>query len=141
MNFPTTEKVPNWQTMQEKLANAAPGERMWLGKVSGFPENFENDVKSLYRQMARCYFHLYHGHWLDFYHVGMYKEVNTCFMHFVTVAKLFDLLQDRDLKPMQPLLEIWQAKGILGASSQAQIPAASTAPTTPTAPITSAVPA
>ena len=37
----------------------------WLGKSSGFPENFETDVKSIYRQMMRCYAHLYHGHWLD----------------------------------------------------------------------------
>lgn len=86
----------------------------WLGKVSGFPESFENDIKSLYRQMFRCYAHLYHGHWLEpFYHLGAYKELNTCFIHFVNVGKLFNLLDDKDLKPMQPLVDIWASKGLL----------------------------
>lgn len=90
--------------------------REWLGKVSGFPESFENDIKSLYRQMFRCYAHLYHGHWVDpFYHLGATKELNTCFIHFVNVGKLFNLLDDKDLKPMQPLVDIWAAKGLMPA--------------------------
>ena len=94
--------------------------RDWLGKASGFPDTFENDIRSLYRQMFRCYAHLYHGHWLEpFYHLGASKELNTCFIHFVNVGKLFNLLDDKDMKPMQPLVDIWLAKGLL-SSSQAQ---------------------
>lgn len=43
-------------------------------------------------------------------------------MHFVTVARLFELLGERDLKPMAPLLEIWQAKGVLVADAKAEPP-------------------
>ena len=86
----------------------------WLGKPSGFPDSFEQDIKSLYRQMFRCYAHLYHGHWVEpFYHLGAHKELNTCFIHFVNVGKLFNLLDDKDLKPMAPLVEIWNSKGLL----------------------------
>lgn len=86
----------------------------WIGKSSGFPQNFEHDIKNLYRQMLRCYAHMYYAHWLDpFYHLGLYKELNTCFIHFVNVGKQFDLLMDKDLVPMQPLVDIWLAKDLI----------------------------
>jgi hypothetical protein len=94
--------------------------RDWLGKASGFPENFEGDIRSIYRQMMRCYAHLYHGHWLDpFWHINAYKELNTCFIHFVNVGKLFGLLGDKEMEPMLPLIEIWISKGLLPANPQA----------------------
>ncbi len=93
--------------------SSVPG-REWVGKSSGFAESFEADIKSIYRQMFRCYAHIYHCHWLDpFYHISAYKELNTCFVHFVNVGKLFDLLLEKELKPMQPLIDIWLSKGLL----------------------------
>lgn len=89
-------------------------DRDWLGKVSGFPESFASDIKNLYRQMFRCYAHLYHSHWVDpYWHMGATKELNTCFIHFVNVGKLYELLDDKDLVPMQPLVDIWMGKGLL----------------------------
>lgn len=95
--------------------------RDWLGKSSGFPETFESDIKSIYRQMMRCYAHIYHGHWLDpFWHAGAYKELNTCFVHFVNVGKLFNLITDKEIEPMQPLVDLWLGKGLLPAVPAAQ---------------------
>ncbi|KAF2137262.1 uncharacterized protein K452DRAFT_302023 [Aplosporella prunicola CBS 121167] len=63
----------------------------WVGKSFGFQENFKEDIKSVYRQMMRCYAHLYHGHWLDpFWNLNAYKELNTCFIHLINVGKQFD---------------------------------------------------
>jgi hypothetical protein len=94
--------------------------RDWLGKSSGFPENFESDIKGIYRQMMRCYAHIYYGHWLEpFWHAGAYKELNTCFVHFINVGKLFNLISDKDIEPMQPLVDVWLAKGLLPAPPQA----------------------
>jgi hypothetical protein len=88
--------------------------REWIGKASGFPENFETDIRSIYRQMMRCYAHIYHGHWLDpFWHINAYKELNTCFIHFVNVGKLFNLIGDKEMEPMQPLIDLWMARGLL----------------------------
>jgi hypothetical protein len=88
--------------------------RDWLGKSSGFPETFEADIKSIYRQMMRCYAHIYHGHWLEpFWNVNAYKELNTCFIHFVNVGKLFNLIGDKEIEPMQPLVDLWGEKGLL----------------------------
>ncbi|KAF1968666.1 Mob1/phocein, partial [Bimuria novae-zelandiae CBS 107.79] len=105
------------QTAQPQLQL---GGRDWLGKSSGFPETFEADIKSIYRQMMRCYAHIYHGHWLDpFWHAGAYKELNTCFVHFINVGKLFNLITDKEIEPMQPLVDLWLAKGLLLQPPQA----------------------
>lgn len=76
--------------------------------------------------MLRCYAHVYHAHWLEFWHLGAYKELNTCFIHFVNVGRLFGLLGDKDLEPMAPLIEIWLDKAWLPRpqSSQGQAAAA-----------------
>jgi hypothetical protein len=95
--------------------------REWLGKASGFPENFEGDIKSIYRQMMRCYAHIYHGHWLEpFWNLSAYKELNTCFIHFINVGKLFGLIGDKEIEPMQPLVDLWLAKGWLPQSQATQ---------------------
>ncbi|KAJ4323756.1 hypothetical protein N0V94_001675 [Neodidymelliopsis sp. IMI 364377] len=92
--------------------------REWLGKSSGFPETFEGDIKSIYRQMMRCYAHIYHGHWLEpFWNVSAYKELNTCFIHFINVGRLFGLIGDKEIEPMQPLVDLWTEKGLLTAST------------------------
>jgi len=61
----------------------------------------------------RSYAHIYHTHWLEFWHLGAYKELNTCFIHFVNVGRLFGLLMEKDLEPMLPLIDIWLDKGWL----------------------------
>ncbi|KAF2264579.1 Mob1/phocein [Lojkania enalia] len=95
--------------------------REWLGKTSGFPESFESDIKSIYRQMMRCYAHIYHGHWLEpFWNVNAYKELNTCFIHFINVGKLFGLLGDKEIEPMQPLVDLWLGMGLLPSAPQTQ---------------------
>ena len=96
--------------------------REWLGKSSGFPETFEGDIKSIYRQMMRCYAHIYHGHWLEpFWNVNAYKELNTCFIHFINVGRLYGLIGDKEIEPKLPLVELWTEKGLLpvpGATEQ-----------------------
>jgi hypothetical protein len=110
----------------------------WLGKSSGFPETFEGDIKSIYRQMMRCYAHIYHGHWLEpFWNVNAYKELNTCFIHFVNVGKLYVLLGDKEIEPMQPLIDLWFAKGLLPPSPQQQQQQKENAP--PAQPVATAV--
>ncbi|KAF2401379.1 Mob1/phocein [Trichodelitschia bisporula] len=124
--FPTDTSLPVIPPFQSSTAE-------WLGKSSGFPANFEGDIKSIYRQMMRCYAHLYHGHWLDpFWNLNAHKELNTCFIHFVNVGKLFNLIGDKEMEPMQPLIDLWLVKGLLPAPEQAA--GADTTPTTATAP-------
>ncbi|MCJ1395029.1 hypothetical protein MMC18_007910 [Xylographa bjoerkii] len=99
----------------------------WVGKSTGFPESFFNDCKTIFRQMFRLYAHIYHSHWLDpFYHIQSqnppssgWTDLNSCFVHFISVSKLFGLLSDRDMEPMQPLIDIWIANGSIPAEAAA----------------------
>ena len=116
-----TAPIPAGPTSLNASLSTLSG-RDWLGKASGFPEHFEADIRSIYRQMMRCYAHLYHGHWLDpFWHLNAYKELNTCFIHFVNVGKLFGLLAEKEMEPMMPLIELWTAKGLLPNERQVQL--------------------
>lgn len=93
--------------------------RNWIGKNAGFPENFFTDTKTIFRQIFRVYAHIYHSHWIDpFWHIHSsnppssgWTDLNSCFVHFITVAKLFALLSQKDLEPMQPLIDIWISNG------------------------------
>ena len=98
--------------------------RDWVGKNAGFPEGFLGDVKTCFRQIFRLYAHLYHSHWVDpFWHLtngtnsNGWTDLNSCFVHYVSVAKLFGLLSDKDMEPMQPLIDIWIGNGSIPADA------------------------
>ncbi|OJD13102.1 hypothetical protein AJ78_06407 [Emergomyces pasteurianus Ep9510] len=80
----------------------------WIGKSSGFPQTFYKDCQGIIKQMFRCYAHLYHGHWENpFFHINKHEVLNMCFVHFVTVAKYYKLVADKEMEPMQPLIDIY----------------------------------
>jgi len=80
----------------------------WIGKSSGFPQTFYKDCQGIMKQMFRCYAHLYHGHWENpFWHLNKHEVLNMCFVHFITVAKYYRLVPDKEMEPMQPLIDIF----------------------------------
>ncbi|KAJ5281886.1 hypothetical protein N7478_007258 [Penicillium angulare] len=80
----------------------------WIGKSSGFPQTFYKDCQGIMKQMFRCYAHLYHAHWLNpFWHINKHDILNMCFVHFVTVAKYYQLVSDKEMEPMQPLIDLF----------------------------------
>lgn len=86
--------------------------RDWIGKDEGFPESFLSDIKTAFRQVFRIYAHLYHSHFIEpFWHFDRTTDLNSCFVHFMTAAKLFGLITERDCEPMQPLIDIWVENG------------------------------
>ncbi|GAD95860.1 protein kinase activator [Paecilomyces variotii No. 5] len=89
------------------VSDAASGDD-WIGKSSGFPQTFYKDCQGIMKQMFRCYAHLYHGHWLDpFWHINRHEMLNMSFVHFVTVAKYYKLVADKEMEPMQPLIDLF----------------------------------
>ncbi|KAF2667510.1 Mob1/phocein [Microthyrium microscopicum] len=119
VNTPTSSTpIAAGPTTIDASLNALSG-RDWLGKTSGFPENFASDIKGIYRQMMRCYAHLYHGHWLTpFWDTNSYKELNTCFIHFINVGMTFDLITIKEMEPMWPLIDLWMKNGLLPNQNQ-----------------------
>lgn len=97
-----------------------PGERDWIGKRSGFPENFVEVCQTIFRQMFRVYAHLYWAHFIEpFYHLNLEKQLNSCFSHFVLTATALDMLRPQELEPMQPLIDLWAANGTFPPESKA----------------------
>ncbi|RMZ77546.1 hypothetical protein DV737_g4352, partial [Chaetothyriales sp. CBS 132003] len=89
-------------------------ENNWVGKASGFPANFHADVKSIIKQMFRCYAHLYYGHFdHPFWHINRHLELNSSFVHFITVALYYDLLPRKDMEPLQGLIDIFIIQGVI----------------------------
>jgi hypothetical protein len=35
------------------------------------------------------------------------ERLNMCFVHFVTVSKYYGLVSDKEMEPMQPLIELF----------------------------------
>ncbi|KAF7720077.1 Protein kinase activator [Penicillium ucsense] len=113
--FPT-EKVngiPETASMRDAEAGAPSGNSgatadEWIGQSSGFPQTFYKDCQGIMKQMFRCYAHLYHAHWLNpFWHINKHDILNMCFVHFVTVAKYYQLVSDKEMEPMQPLIDLF----------------------------------
>lgn len=124
LSSPTTEKpiAVGPTSLNDPLSKLAG--RDWFGKSTGFPETFFHDCRTCFRQMFRVYAHLYHSHWIDpFWHLSSgsnsqgWTDLNSCFVHFCTVAKLYGLLSDKDAEPMQPLIDIWIANGSIPADA------------------------
>lgn len=112
---PAQAPIPAGPTnLSQPLTTLAGVQNEWIGKSSGFPQNFHNDVKSIIKQMFRCYAHLYHNHWDNpFWHINRHLELNSCFVHFITVAMYYDLLPKKDMEPLQGLVDIFVAQGVV----------------------------
>lgn len=101
-------------SLQAPLNHLAGTRDDWIGKASGFHLNFHNDVKGIIKQMFRCYAHLYHNHYDNpFWNLGRHLELNSCFVHFMTVSMYYDLLPKKDIEPLQGLIDIFVAQGVI----------------------------
>lgn len=97
----------------------SPGEPDWVGKRSGFPQNFVEVCQTIFRQMFRVYAHLYWAHFTEpFYHLNLEKQLNSCFSHFILTATALDMLRPHELEPMQPLIDLWAANGTFPPESK-----------------------
>lgn len=93
--------------------------RDWIGKRSGFPENFNETCQTIFRQMFRVYAHLYWSHFDDMFNLNLEKAMNSCFSHFILTATTLNLLRRSDMEPMQALIDLWAALGTFPESSKA----------------------
>mmetsp|Transcript_8795 Transcript_8795/g.21249 ORF Transcript_8795/g.21249 Transcript_8795/m.21249 type:complete len:217 (+) Transcript_8795:219-869(+) len=78
-----------------------------------FPPNFHEVVRNIFKRLFRVYGHIYHSH---FKHVVNLKEeahLNTCFKHFIFFVYHFDLIDKKELAPLEELID-----KIMGHTSQ-----------------------
>jgi len=79
---------------------------------SEYPKNFMPIVKQIYKRFFRVYAHIYHSHFSRIVRVGAEAHLNTCFKHFIYFVKEFKLIDDKELKPLEDLIN-----KIMGAKS------------------------
>lgn len=69
-----------------------------------FPRNFRQMVKLMYKRLFRIYGHIYHTHFENVQGLGAEAHLNTCFKHFIYFVKEFQLIDSKDLAPLNDLI-------------------------------------
>jgi MOB kinase activator 1 len=66
-----------------------------------FPKGFTSVVKTIFKRLFRVYAHIYHSHFEDIVALGEQAHLNTCFKHFVYFIQEFDLVDKKELAPLE----------------------------------------
>ena len=66
-----------------------------------FPKNFKSVVKNIFKRMFRVYAHLYFSHFDKIVALSAESHLNTCFKHFIYFVLAFDLIDKKELAPLE----------------------------------------
>jgi len=69
-----------------------------------FPENFEREIKTIFKRLFRVYAHIYYNHFNKIRTLGEEAHLNTCFKHFFYFTREFQLIESKELEPLQPVI-------------------------------------
>lgn len=70
-----------------------------------FPKSFVQIIKTLFKRLFRVYAHIYYSHFEKIVSLGEEAHLNTCFKHFYMFLTEFDLMDRRELAPLQHLID------------------------------------
>uniref|UniRef100_A0A7S4U8T7 Uncharacterized protein n=1 Tax=Paramoeba aestuarina TaxID=180227 RepID=A0A7S4U8T7_9EUKA len=94
------DRLMRW--IQDQLDN----EKIFPSTVDiPFPKEFKLYVKNIFRRMFRVYAHIYHHHMEKINSLGEEAHLNTCFKHFYYFIEEFDLVDRREMAPLQDLID------------------------------------
>uniref|UniRef100_A0A7S3CUW0 Uncharacterized protein n=1 Tax=Palpitomonas bilix TaxID=652834 RepID=A0A7S3CUW0_9EUKA len=69
-----------------------------------FPKSFVNSVKTIFKRLFRVYAHIYHAHMQKVIELGAEAHLNTCFKHFLFFILEFNLVDKKELAPLEDLI-------------------------------------
>ncbi|KAF9169010.1 Maintenance of ploidy protein mob2 [Mortierella sp. AD011] len=78
-----------------------------------FPPTFQQTVRAIFKQLIRVFAHVYHSHYDKMLSLCQEGHFNSLFAHFVSFGREFDLLDKKDIVPLQELIDIMDSNGIL----------------------------
>ncbi|KAF9290728.1 Maintenance of ploidy protein mob2 [Mortierella alpina] len=78
-----------------------------------FPATFPQTVRAIFKQLIRVFAHVYHSHYDKMLSLCQEGHFNSLFAHFVSFGREFDLLDKKDIVPMQELMDIMDHNGVL----------------------------
>ncbi|NXS13074.1 MOB1A kinase, partial [Neodrepanis coruscans] len=70
-----------------------------------FPKNFMSVAKTILKRLFRVYAHIYHQHFDSVMRLQEEAHLNTSFKHFIFFVQEFNLIDRRELAPLQELIE------------------------------------
>ncbi|KAI5966493.1 MOB2 [Candida pseudojiufengensis] len=76
-----------------------------------FPQFFIKDIKNISRQMFRIFAFIYFNQFDKIIHLNLEAHFNSFFAHFISFIKEFNLLDKKELDPLQPLIDSFEAQG------------------------------
>ncbi|CAG8529782.1 4402_t:CDS:2 [Ambispora gerdemannii] len=76
-----------------------------------FPSDFKQTIKQIFKQSFRVFAHIYHNHYDKILHLREEGHFNSLFAHFISFAKEFNLLDKKELGPLEELIEVMEANG------------------------------
>ncbi|KAK3819849.1 MAG: putative ploidy maintenance protein [Benniella sp.] len=78
-----------------------------------FPPTFQQTVRAIFKQLIRVFAHVYHSHYDKMLSLCQEGHFNSLFAHFISFGREFDLLDKKDIVPLQELIDIMDSDGIL----------------------------
>jgi len=95
------DNLMNW--IQSQLDD----ENIFPSKIENpFPKNFHQlVVKNIFKRLFRVYAHIYYSHFQKIVNLDVEAHLNTCFKHFYYFSQEFDLIEKKELAPLQDLID------------------------------------
>ena len=83
--------------------------------------NFNNcfycfSAKTILKRLFRVYAHIYHQHFREVVSLGEEAHLNTSFKHFIYFVQEFELIEKKELAPLQELIDRLTSMGSNGSS-------------------------
>jgi len=69
-----------------------------------FPPKFQSLVRNIFKRLFRVYAHIYHSHFPKIVSLGEEAHLNTSFKHFIYFVQEFNLVEKKELAPLQELI-------------------------------------
>jgi len=70
-----------------------------------FPKQFQSVVKNIFKRLFRVYAHIYYSHFHKIVSLGEEAHLNTCFKHFYFFIEEFNLVEKKEMAPLQDLID------------------------------------
>lgn len=78
-----------------------------------FPRELPSVVKKMFSQMFKLFAHIYHVHYDKVMCLNEEPHFNSLFAHFISFAREFDLLDRKDVQPLNELIDVMSKNGVI----------------------------
>jgi len=94
------------ELLMDWIQDQLDDESVFPSKIGvSFPKTFMNTAKVILKRLFRVYAHIYHSHFDKIISLGEEAHLNTSFKHFIFFVQEFNLIDKKELQPMQYLID------------------------------------